>query len=303
LQQLVRHHYQYVVLNDFLPRIVHSRVLAQLKTAGRYDPEKLRFFHWKNAPFMPVEFSVAAYRLGHSMIRPDYRLNNNVLLPVFPVPDKGFPEGLTGFRKMNVQWGIDWGRFVDTDVRTYDGTPQENAKRLQFAYRIDTSLVNPLANLPAAIATNPSSLAERNLLRGWRLGLPSGQQVAKAMGEEPLKDADILIGKATGAAGDTASIVDPKLGLGKVFAGNCPLWTYILAEAIKNQEEVTLPVTEKITVNSPKLGPVGGRIVAEVFLGLMAGDPHSILTRDPLWQPKAGPDYKLKDFVRYALGR
>src|SRR4051812_17523325 len=88
VQQRVRFHYQYVVLNDFLPRIVHDSVLSQLKTAGRYDRGKLAYYHWHNYPFMPVEFSVAAYRLGYSMIRPGYRLNDtdNMLIQIFPDP-------------------------------------------------------------------------------------------------------------------------------------------------------------------------------------------------------------------------
>jgi hypothetical protein len=277
-------------------------VLAQLKSGTRYDSDKLKFFHWRNEPFMPVEFSGAAYRLGHSMVRPGYRLNDTVLLPIFPIAD--FPDGLTGFRKMNPNWGIDWGRFIDVDVRPYDGSPADIKKRLQLAYRLDTSIVGVLGNLPPAVAKNPASLPQRNLIRGWRLGLPSGQHVAKAMGVKPLEDKEILIGKATGAAGDAKSISDPKLGLPKVFVGNCPLWTYILAEAMQkeNQEQVTLPVKEKITLDTPRLGKVGGRILAEVFLGLMFGDKSSLLRLDPTWQPKAGPDYKLKDFVNYALG-
>ena len=187
----MRFHYQYMVLNDFLPRIIHSSVLKALKGPdGAYDRSKLKFFHWKNDPFMPVEFSVAAYRLGHSMIRPGYRLNDTVLLPIFPIDPKiapGFPEGLTGFRAMNPAWGIDWGRFIDVDIRTYDGTPADNEKRLQFAYRIDTSVVTPLAGLPASVAPDPPpSLPQRNLRRAFRLGLPSGQQVACAMDLTPL---------------------------------------------------------------------------------------------------------------------
>ena len=150
---------------------------------------------------MPVEFSVAAYRLGHSMVRPGYRLNETVLLPIFPVPRQGLREGLTGFRAMNPAWGIDWGRFIDVDIRNYDGTQEDQKKRLQFAYRIDTSLVNPLGDLPPAVASNPSSLAQRNLERAWRLGLPSGQSVAHAMRIKPLADRDIIIGKGPRQAG------------------------------------------------------------------------------------------------------
>jgi hypothetical protein len=199
-------------------------------------------------------------------------------------------------------WGIDWGRFIDIDTRTYDGTPDQNKQRLQFAYRIDTSVVNPLSNLPPAVAANPSSLAERNLLRGWRLGLPSGQHVAKAMGVTPMDDKDILIGKGvdTPAAGEEPFSIST---LGSAFTKNCPLWTYILAEAMHHQETVKIPVKESVSITTPRLGPVGGRIVAEVFLGLVFGDNHSLLSLDPTWQPKNNPNYALKDFVSYALGK
>src|SRR5207247_626339 len=232
VQRLVRFHYQYVVLKDFLPRIVDSRVLNDLKSGPHYDASQLKFFHWKHEPFMPIEFSVAAYRLGHSMIRPGYRLNDSVPLPIFPVPPQ-FPDGLTGFRAMNPAWGIDWGRFINIDVRKYDGTPAEQAKRLQFAYRIDTALVNPLKNLPPAVVSNPPpSLAERNLLRGRRLGLPSGQDVTRAMGIRPLADHDILIGQAVDAPDQPLGAIT---AVSNVFKGNCPLWTYILAEAMHHK--------------------------------------------------------------------
>ena len=305
IQQLVRFHYQYVVLNDFLPRIVHSDVLRDLKSDGKFDKHKLEFFHWRNDPFMPVEFSVAAYRMGHSMIRPAYRLNDAVLLPVVKIPPKvarGFSEGLTGFQAMNPAWGLDWGRFIDVDVRNYDGPLAVKAKRLQFAYRIDTSLVNPLGALPPIVATKPPSLPWRNLLRGWSLGLPSGQQVARAMGIEPLTDGEIQIGKGVDAPRrPLPTIHDLNRSTGDVFRENCPLWTYILAEAMHHKEPVKIPVLEDVTVNTPKLGPVGGRIVAEVFLGLMFGDRNSMLSLWPNWHPDSGHDYTLKDFVKKAL--
>ena len=123
------------------------------------------------------------------------------------------------------------------------------------------------------------------------------------MGVKPLDDKDILIGQAVDTPDQRLpSILDPKLGLDTVFAGNCPLWTYILAEAMKHRETVKIPVKESVTISTPRLGPVGGRIVAEVFLGLMFGDSNSLLSLDPNWQPKAGANFALRDFVKYALG-
>jgi hypothetical protein len=122
------------------------------------------------------------------------------------------------------------------------------------------------------------------------------------MGIQPMDDKDILVGKGV----DKQDPADPPIvsidTIAPVFKNNCPLWTYILAEAMKHQAKVQVPVKEKITITTPQLGPVGGRVVAEVFLGLLFGDSHSLLSLDPTWQPKVTP-YKLKDLVNYALGK
>jgi hypothetical protein len=326
LQSLVRWHYQWVVIYDFLPKIVSAPVLKALKTDGKYDQSKLQFFHWKNEPFMPVEFSVAAYRLGHSMIRPGYRLNDDdaTLLPIFPVPPNkipeipaGIPDGLAGFQQMAANRGIDWGRFIDLDgdVRPYGDDPDKvkpaNAamkSRLQFAYRIDTSVVTPLSFLPASVASDPPpSLPQRNLIRGFELGLPTGQDVARAMHVKPLDDADILIGKAVDAPeeGDVLGPITQIPGLA-IFEGKCPLWTYILAEAFHHKTDFEIPVTEQKQISTPQLGPVGGRIVAEVFLGMLFGDNDSFLVAEPTWTPtirNKGTNFALRDLVAYALGK
>jgi hypothetical protein len=312
IQKLVRFHYQYMLLHDFLPRIIHSEVLDALKTNGQYDEKKLKFFHWKNNPFMPVEFSVAAYRLGHSMVRPGYRLNDSDsnLLPIFKTDETekaGFKDDLSGFREVVAGRAIDWGRLIDIDTRPYgtvdDDKDPNNKTRLQFAYRIDTSVVFALSNLPipSVVAAPPPALSVRNLIRGWRLGLPSGQHVAHAMGVAPMDDKEILIGKGV----DEQDKADPPIvsidKISPVFKNNCPLWTYILSEAMNHQIKVTIPVQSPKPITTPQLGPVGGRLVAEVFLRLMFGDNHSLLSAHPTWKPK-NPSFALKDFVNYALG-
>jgi hypothetical protein len=332
LQRIVRWHYQWVIVNDFLSQIISAKVLENLKTNGKFDQNKLKFYHYKKSPFIPVEFSAAAYRLGHSMIRPSYRLNNDVMLPIFPIsaelaatiegaPEEGFPVGLTGFQTLPPDRRIDWKRFIDIGKPRANGEApkdddddppsDEQKNRLQFAYRIDTSVVTPLAYLPTSVAPDPPpSLAERNLLRGYELGLPTGQTVARAMGLTPLYDNEIIIGKAVDEvkSGDVRGKLSdlPQLA---PFRGKCPLWTYILAEAMVNHVQINIPVSPPVkSVKTPQLGPVGGRIVAEVFLGMLFADKSSYLCSHPDWKPtiknangEVG-DFKLKDIVAYALG-
>jgi hypothetical protein len=164
--------------------------------------------------------------------------------------------------------------------------------------------VNPLGGLPPEIASDPPSLPLRNLERGWRLGLPSGQAVAKAMQITPLNDSQILIGKAV----DTPDAGEEPVAINTIangaFANNCPLWAYVLAEAAHHKVAVIIPVTGAPgPINTPQLGPVGGRIVSEVILGLIFGDNFSVLSLDPHWAPITGPNFKLRDMVSYALGQ
>jgi hypothetical protein len=270
-QRLVRWHYQWIVVHDFLRRIVGDVVInnmlidsdAYASPVGDQHRRRidLKFYRWQREPFMPVEFSVAAYRFGHSMIRDDYSINDAVVnLPLFsPDPNAGALEDFRGFRPLPPGWTIDWQFFFETG----DGT------RLQHARKIDTKLSIPTFTLP----DQPPDLAElalRNLRRGKALGLPTGQRVARAMGIDPLDD---------GVLGTVD--VSPE------FAGQAPLWFYILKEA------------EVAGGNS--LGAVGGRIVAEVLLGLLKGDPFSFVNVEANWVPDLveGGVFTMADLVRF----
>jgi len=281
VQRVVRWHYQWVVLHDFLPTIIGwdmvTSILPHLNsgTSIHVDKPDLRFYKWRNAPYIPVEFSVAAYRFGHSMVRPIYRLNTT--LPdrqqIFDLENP--QNSLLGFQAVPKGMAVDWSLFFPNVL---NGAPpiELGPNRVQKAYKIDTSLVNPLSDLPNKTLSSegyPSNLAARNLLRGYEMGLPSGQTMAKYMGVPVLSDDVLCVGKATEADTPTnPRLVDEVPSL----KNNAPLWYYILAEA---QQQF---VNDKTPI---RLGSVGGRIVGEVFIGLLLGDSHSFLSQQPDWTP------------------
>lgn len=306
VQQLVRWHYQWVVLHDFLVTIVGNdmvqSILPHLKSGKSMldDQPRLLFYRWRHNPFIPIEFSAAAYRFGHSMVRPIYRLNTTLgtdpPLSSDPVNGRQFifhseddTQSLNGFRAFPSIWAIEWKLFFDMG----DHLPNVGVKRLQRAYKIDTSLVNPLGLLPTSFGFTEAqrSLAERNLLRGLRMGLPSGQDVARATGQEVISDDNLKVGKATEA--DQPN--NPKLvgikDFGKEFVGNAPLWFYVLAEAQQTFRKDSTPI---------RLGPVGGRIVAETFIGLLLADPHSFLSQAPHWTPNKSRTFTMADLIKKA---
>jgi len=262
--------YQSIVINDFLPQIVGQRAVDSVltRTPTGYVTH-LGFYN--TCAKMPVEFSVAAYRFGHSMVRGVYRINSAVnRLPIFSGTFGTPGVDLTGFTPAPSNFGIDWSYFVNAG-RDSTHTPQPS-------YKIDASLTNSLSLLPLPVSSaGPANLALRNLLRAQQLSLPSGQAVARAIGVAPLPDDQILVGKATGDVADAQSIVS----LSPEFANNAPLWTYILAEATAH----AYPVSNGKIVGPQRapfrLGPVGGRIVAETIIGLLASDPNSILNQSP----------------------
>ena len=255
-QRIVRWHYQWAVVHDFLRRIVGPDTLrAVLKPDGSTD---LRFYRPRNEPFIPVEFSVAAYRFGHSMIRARYDLNSVIRdVAIFdprPTPGNALTH-LGGHRVLPAAWQIGWPFFFELD----DQGPQPSRT-------IDIRLSPPLSELPPDVATGIESLALRNLTRGSRLGLPSGQAVARAMG-------------ATVLTRDELDLPGPD---------RAPLWYYVLREA-------------QVRHNGSHLGDVGGRIVAEVFIGLLASDPSSFLSLEPAWTPflTRGGNFSMPDLIRY----
>jgi hypothetical protein len=233
----LRWHYQTIVLREFLPSLI-GRELTDLIVRG-----DRRYYRPSERAFIPLEFADAAYRYGHSQIRHRYQLNaRDTAVPVFP--------NLLGFGPVGPEHQIEWPRLFDAP----GAPPPARAKK------IDGRLVGPLIALPVAVTGNTEvdelhSLAVRDLVRGEGVGLPSGEAVARLMGESPLTADEV----GTSRAG---------------WSGETPLWYYILREA-------------DVREGGERLGPVGARIVGEVLIGLLDLDEESVRHAPPSWSPSA----------------
>jgi hypothetical protein len=285
-RRIVTWHYQWMVLHDFVERITETGIVAKILEQGR------RFYRFKKIPFMPVEFSGAAYRLGHSMVRDTYSHNRifadggaggiATLDALFTFTGlSGAIAGdlagqVPGFHvaRLPSNWIIDWRRFH----AVLDANPADVPFNL--SRKLDPFIVKTLHTLPGETDANKKSLPFRNLKRGVMLGLPSGQDIAAAMHIKKPLTADEI------AKGDDGKIAK-KHGLHQ----QTPLWYYILKEAEQRG-------------GGERLGPVGATIVSEVFVGLVHGDHTSYLwLKGKDWKPdlpsKTAGTFTMADLLRF----
>jgi hypothetical protein len=253
-QESVRRHYQWVVVNQFLATTLDPAVFNTVKTGGP------TVYTGAMTKKIPREFQVAAYRFGHSQIRPGYKLNVGFGAPIFDArvdPREGDPNDLRGGRRAPRRF-VEWDTFFDFGTKEIDpdtGAVRDKVKRNK---RIDPFVSSPMFDLPVGPGlVDPNdelkSLPGRNLERHLQHGLASGQDIANALGHTPL------------AASDLAEL--QPLG----FRDSTPLWYYVLKEAL-------------VQKGGQRLGQVGSRIVAEVFFGLLKADSGSYLNA-PGWMP------------------
>ena len=251
-RETVTWHYQWVVLHEFLPVMVGKPLVSKILKEGR------RYYNPKRS-FIPIEFSAAAYRFGHSLAPQKLKVRTSQAndFDLFG-PTLGF-----GFSPItNNNQIVEWETMFDID-------PASPAQRTDV---LDTKLPADLLNLPFIPDDAEKSLATRNLLRGQSFLLPSGELVATHIG---VKEEDVE---------EVVNYIE-SISSGIDLTNGIPLWLYILAEAErigKFEDDINKP--------GEGLGEVGGTIVCETLIGLLEKDLNSFMSKNRNWSPDFGTD-------------
>ncbi|MCL3882682.1 heme peroxidase family protein [Marivita sp. GX14005] len=279
-RELTRWHYQWLVLNVFLHKICDASVVSEVKANEAKAYKAFRDRVMKGAGGyakedhlpLPLEFSVAAFRFGHSMVRGAYDHNRNFGRGDNPITERAsFDDlfrftgggGMRGLPTLPINWIIEWDRFVHDQPKEAD----------HVARKIDTQLAPPLGNMLKQADGVFKHLAKRNLRRGHRLNIPSAQACIEGFNGAgygkitPLSKEELTSGHTGQAVADGN------------FAYATPLWFYILREA-------------EVQTGGAHLGQLGSRIVAETLVGLAVCDPsscwHQSGSDDGRWHPQDG---------------
>jgi heme peroxidase len=286
-RELVVKHYQWLLRTDYLPRICAAGVVNNVFNQGR------KIFEVgatpTDVPTMPIEFSVAAFRLGHSMIRSSYNWNrifdDGAGTLDFLFAFTGHSGDMLGGLKLPSTWIADFRRLYDFNENNKPDLVVAPGK-FNRARRIDSLLVQPLANIPGFPA-NEANLAFRNLTRARMVRLATGQQMATFIKNKGVNLAKLTNAQIRDGSGG-ASLAGLTQTQRQAVLQNTPLWFYILREAEHN---------------AGKLKGVGARIVAETFHRAMEGSDHSIV-RDTAFQPSLGPNnttFRMVDLLFFAF--
>lgn len=269
---LVTLHYHWLILNDYLPSLLSSQVLQTPLTQRQ---QKL-----PAARTVPLEFTTAAFRFGHSMVGSAYDFNANfgrggrisrtgaTLTELFDFTthrNMGQPGAAT--LQLPDHWVIDWDRMS----RRPRLTPGPSG-----AERIDLTFAPDMLNvMGTSDVARHGSILFRNLMRGFQRRIAFGQELARQCGQASLTPDELRMALPDTAQPGAKGLREVAEGLGMLE--QTPAWLYFLCEARHFEQ-------------GERLGPTASHIIADTIVGLMRFMPESVLSHDGgHWHPRQSP--------------
>ena len=257
---------------------------------------------------IPHEFTVAAFRLGHTLVRDSYVLHDPVLdangslltgqpRPIFASTNDPETVGLVGDNPVQPGDVIEWSHFYDVyGVDLKDESAQPGRP-------VDTLISDKLFNLPiAALPPGPDAngkdtsternLPRRNLMRASEPTAVITGSVGLATGEEMEVYAQQRIPGLHDATNEVRKVLADRLQSAgfdpNLLARRTPLWLFLLAEAESTQA-------------SQRLGELGSHIIDEFLLGSLHCDQGSVLYAAATDLQGWGPTETIAQSGRYSM--
>lgn len=258
--------YQQVIRWDYLKRILSAGIWQHLFSSTDRPQTLMERTRCEEA-CIPIEFSAAAFRFGHTMVLFSYRLNgtrkNELLHDLFRMTGAGMARDVMNGKKperIDAKSNVDWRHFFPVEQKGF-----------QFAARIEPILTSDMTRLPMEPGGN-NNMYMRNLLRGRQVQLPCAQDIIRYLqsshgpGIPAYRNAsyrlvrDYYDDRPVSASREDFSLDAELNGL----MDKTPLWLYVLIEA-------------RLERNGNGLGTLGSIIVGETFRMLLECSTVSIL--------------------------
>ena len=131
-------HYQWLIIYDYLPRIIGPKILGELLNPDKIFSLGRKYYDWQNEPFIPIEFSTALFRFGHSQVKDFYKIGRNKVGQFVSSSDTSSRVDLRAKTKFPI--------YLDLSLFFFKNEKDTSGKN--FAHKIEPKISESLGDIP-----------------------------------------------------------------------------------------------------------------------------------------------------------